>query len=83
MSRSVRSVNALIDHMSWYRLIPLIVISAIMGAGAGANIIYHFKLPTILAVVIAIVIAYAQMYFFLEMYKKNKEKEARKNGNGF
>lgn len=77
-----RSINTSIDHMSWHRLLVLIVLSAIIGAGAGANILY-FGLPTILATVGAIVIAYAQMYFFLEMYKKNKEKEARKNGNGF
>lgn len=78
-----RRVNTPVDNtlkMENWRLTILIILCGIIGAGAGADLIIYYKLPNIIGVTAGIIIAYFQMYFFIDIWKKRRSK---KNDNRF
>ena len=73
------STQATIYKLEWWSSLTLTSFSAVIGAGAGATIIFYYHLNTIIGIVAGIIIAYALMYFILKIYKRygidKKEKE--------
>lgn len=76
--RGRASAYTTIEKMEWWRLLGLSIASAVIGAGAGANIIFYYHLNEAIGMVAGAIIAYAQMYFFLEMYKMYRIYEKKK-----
>ena len=72
------STHTTIEKMELWRIAGLCISSAVIGAGAGANIIFYYHLNEIIGIVAGAIIAYAQMYFFLEMYKIYRIYEKKK-----
>lgn len=61
-------------NLKW-RIRGLIVISAITGVCAGANIIYWMNMPILIGALATVLIAYFQMKFYNNMISKNLEEQ--------
>jgi len=59
-------------NMKW-RVGGLTITSGILGGCAGIDIVHYFHLPLLFGGIVAFLVAYFQMSFFLSILEKNAE----------
>lgn len=57
------------------RLSLLVVLSAIIGACAGADLIFYHKVHYFIGWAVGSIVGYVQMYFFCALLREKKEKK--------